>query len=194
MFKRFLETDDYISCNDTIVINEMDICSGITRADIVVVNGKMHGYEIKSAQDNLSRLPQQMQSYNRVFDTMTIVTFETHINHITSLVPSWWGLLCVSIRNGEIVMETVRCGSTNNGIDHRSLAQLLWREEMLELLSNHAKVKRGHKNKSRFELSSMISEFVDKTFIEDYVRISLKSRATWRAVPLQQLYDDLYSR
>lgn len=67
LFQNFQQTDEYMSYDDTVVISEMDVCAGVSGADIVVINGKMHGYEIKSAQDSLSRLPQQMQSYNQVF-------------------------------------------------------------------------------------------------------------------------------
>jgi len=192
LFQSFLEIDDYIGCEDTIVINELDVCSGISRADIVVINGKMHGYEIKSSQDNLSRLSQQMQSYNRIFDTMKIVASESHIQHIIDLVPDWWGLLCATKCQGEIKLETIRAGLRNESVDYKSVASLLWRDEMLELLATHTGTLKGYKSKSRFDLSGIIADIIDTTIIEDYVRSSLKARSTWRAVRLQQLGDDLH--
>ncbi len=44
-------------CNDTVVIDELGLKNGIVRADIVVLNGKMIGYEIKTDRDTLKRLP-----------------------------------------------------------------------------------------------------------------------------------------
>ena len=31
---------------DTIIIDELDLCSGLTRIDVAVVNSTIHGYEI----------------------------------------------------------------------------------------------------------------------------------------------------
>ncbi|QOS97686.1 hypothetical protein JNUCC42_14055 [Brevibacterium sp. JNUCC-42] len=33
---------------DTRIINELAVCGGLSRVDVAVVNGVLHGYEIKS--------------------------------------------------------------------------------------------------------------------------------------------------
>ena len=58
---------------DTLVIDELGLQHGKCRADIAVVNGHLVGYEIKSSSDSLSRLKQQVESYNAVFDRVFIV-------------------------------------------------------------------------------------------------------------------------
>ena len=45
--------------SDTIVLNELGLLQGACRVDIAVVNGSLHGYEIKSEADTLDRLPYQ---------------------------------------------------------------------------------------------------------------------------------------
>lgn len=40
------------------IIEELGVHHGTARIDIAVVNGIMHGYEIKSDQDTLQRLPE----------------------------------------------------------------------------------------------------------------------------------------
>ena len=48
---------DHIHEPDTLVLNEYKISDAKAIADIAVVNGCITGYEIKSAADNLKRLP-----------------------------------------------------------------------------------------------------------------------------------------
>jgi len=36
---------------DTLIREELGVCQGIARVDLAVVNGSVHGYEIKSEQD-----------------------------------------------------------------------------------------------------------------------------------------------
>ncbi len=40
---------------DTVVIEELGLCRGQVRVDVAVVNGLLHGYEIKSDRDSLRR-------------------------------------------------------------------------------------------------------------------------------------------
>ncbi len=193
LFSKFKEIDEFTSADDTVVINELDICNGVSRADIAVVNGKLHGYEIKSQQDNLERLPLQMESYNLVFDTMTVVAFESHIEKIKHIVPSWWGIKCVTQRNGHIKLKNIRKGKINKNINIHCLAQLLWKEEMIELLQTYGNAQKGYKNKSRYELSTIIEREINYFTVKDYVRETLKSRVEWKAVPLQRLNGDLHN-
>src|SRR4051812_45593489 len=58
---------------ETLVIEELGLCQGQVRADIAVINGFMHGYEIKSERDTLERLPRQREVYEQCFDAVTLV-------------------------------------------------------------------------------------------------------------------------
>jgi hypothetical protein len=53
------------------------------RIDIAVVNGALHGFEIKSDSDSLARLAGQAEQYGRVFDFVTLICVEGY-----SLQPS----------------------------------------------------------------------------------------------------------
>lgn len=186
LFNSFLEEKDYIEEPDTVIINELDVCAGISRADIVVVNGKIHGYEIKSKQDNLERLPGQIESYNCVFDTMTIVTYKSHLEKVRAIVPKWWGIICIYEKNEEVMLKNIRKPKENSNINIQDVAMLLWKDEMIDLLLNHSGVTRGYKNKTRFDLSYIIQQNVDCDIVQEYVRNVLKNRKDWKAVPLKQ--------
>lgn len=194
LFKSFLEKKEYMEEKDTVIISELDVCAGVSRADVAVINGKIHGYEIKSKQDNLERLPQQIDSYNRVFNTMTIVTYESHLTKVRELVPKWWEIKCIVEKKGHIILRNIRKGKENSNINIQNVAMLLWKDEMIDLLLNHSNIVSGYKSKSRYELSRMIQKHVEGYIVQEYVRSALKTRKEWKAVPIQHLNDDLHNK
>ena len=186
LFDSFLKEQDYIKEPDTVIINELDVCAGVSRADIAVVKGKIHGYEIKSKQDNLERLPSQIESYNLVFNTMTIVTYESHLKKVKEIVPKWWGIKCVYEENSEIMLKNIRKPKENSNINIQNIAMLLWKDEMIDLILNHSKITKGYKSKTRYDLSQLIKQNIDSSTVQEYVRTVLKTRTNWKAVPLKQ--------
>lgn len=190
LYTSFISNPDFICDNSTKVLDEMDICMGISRVDIAIINGKLHGYEIKSEQDTLMRLPSQIESYNKVFDTMTIVTSQSHIEKVKELVPSWWGISYVYESNGKLILKNKRKVKDNKNVDPFSIAQLLWKNELIELLESKD-IKKGLKSKTRSALCEIVADNVNPDFIKVFVRSKLKARTNWRAVELTQLYDDL---
>ena len=62
----------YAKDPDTRIVDELGLRHGIARVDIAVVNGIIHGYELKSDKDNLKRLPHQIQIYGSVLDKVTL--------------------------------------------------------------------------------------------------------------------------
>lgn len=186
LFDSFLSELDYIKEPDTVIINELDVCSGVSRIDIAVINGKIHGYEIKSKQDNLERLPSQIESYNCVFDTITIVTYKSHLEKIKTIVPKWWGIKCIYEKNGNIILKNIRKARENSNIKIQNVAMLLWKDEMIDLLLNYSDITKGYKSKTRTDLSYLIQKYVDSSIVQEYVRNILKNRKDWKAVPLIQ--------
>jgi len=79
---------------DTVVIEELGLCRGQVRVDVVVVNGLLHGYEIKSDRDTLRRLGVQVKVYGKVFDQATLVVGDRHLAEALNIVPAWWGVCC----------------------------------------------------------------------------------------------------
>lgn len=191
LYEKFLDIPEFISDPSTIVVDEMDVLFGTSRIDIAVINGEIHGYEIKSERDNLERLPSQIESYNKVFDTITIVVGENHISNIMNIVPEWWGIYYILKKDSCPKLVKKRDAMENLDTDLLSLTQLLWRDELLELLSLN-NVTKGTKSKNRFALCNMVASNINENAVRTFVRGKLKSRVDWRAVQLQQLYDDLH--
>jgi len=166
------------------VIDEMGICCGEARVDIAVINGKLHGFEIKSEADTLERLEGQILAYNQVFDTMTIICGQNHLDSIISLVPEWWGIYSAKINFGKLELTKIRCSELNHSVCRLALAKLLWKSELLMLLAE-AGVRKGVSNKPCRELWKRVSEIFTTETLQIKVRETLKSRECWR-LDLQQ--------
>ena len=89
------------------VVDELGIFEGACRMDVAVINGELHGYEIKSALDTLDRLPSQQSYYNQVFDRITLVADGCHIKKAMEIVPPSWGLIVADNVNGQAVLNEI---------------------------------------------------------------------------------------
>lgn len=179
--------------DDTFLINELDVCNGRSRADVAIVNGKLHGFEIKSPQDNLDRLSSQISSYNQVFDTVTLITCDKYLTNARAIIPKWWGIYCINKTKNGLQLKQKRRPKLNIGVSSYQLAGLLWKDELIELICQSTQIQKGLTSKSRNKLALIAAEHISQNIINDYVRSTLKYRQGWKAVPLTQLCDDLHN-
>ena len=164
---------------DTRVVDELAICEGAARIDMAAVNGSLHGYEIKSAQDTLQRLSDQSVAYSRIFDFVTLVTAKRHLRAARVLLPKWWGILVVEDPDKIVTLRQVRRPKRNRGVDAYSQAQLLWRDEALAILDAF-NLARGIRSKPRRQLCERLVANLDIDMVADAVRRTLKNRQSWR--------------
>nr|MBA2702680.1 sce7726 family protein [Blastocatellia bacterium] len=68
----------YAGDPETRILDELGLRHGAARIDIAVVNGILHGFELKSDMDSLKRLPHQVQIYSSVLDKVTLVVGRRH--------------------------------------------------------------------------------------------------------------------
>jgi hypothetical protein len=123
-------------CNETLVIDELGLAHAKARIDVAVINGSLHGFEIKSAADTLMRLPRQLELYGQCLEKLTIVCAEKHIPGVRDLAPPWCGIMKVTKGpRGGIMFITVREPKRNPNIQPYRLAHLLWRSEAVALLT-----------------------------------------------------------
>ncbi|MFF2885571.1 sce7726 family protein [Paenibacillus sp. NPDC057967] len=165
---------------DVLILDELGVCQGEARIDVAVINGAMNGYEIKSESDTLERLPRQTEAYNRVFDTVTLVVSEKYIEDVREKIPPWWGILRVKANaRGNIILYRERRANKNKMIDPYAIAQLLWRDEAIELLKKRG-LHKGLMSKPREYIWKALAENVPKKELQYEVRCVLKSRKSWR--------------
>jgi hypothetical protein len=165
---------------DTLVIDELGVAHGSARVDVAVVNGRLHGYEIKSDADTLTRLPAQAMAYSAVFDRVTIVAGSKHADHLNDIVPYWWGIkIATQGPRGGVKLADLRAPKSNPSINPYKLAHLLWRDEAQYILDSRGF--KGIKNKNRAVLYQMLADHVSLHELRDMVRSALKTRVGWRS-------------
>lgn len=140
---------------------ELQIELGAARVDLALVGPALEGYELKSDFDDFSRMHNQIHAYNRVFDTITLVTGSAHFHAGLQVVPSWWGMMLVSRGpDGVLISELVRAARPHEGQDPHSLAMFLWREEALQALEHeggHTAPKRATRTQLHERLAAVLS-------------------------------------
>lgn len=163
----------------TRIVEELCILGGKVRVDVSAINGLLHGYEIKSAADNLDRFPRQQKYYNQIFDKINMVVDEKHVVKAVKLVPQCWGLISASSGPHGTTLEEIWPARQNFEVDANALVQLLWRDEVLSILRVNG-IGRGLSSKSRKYLWKVMTSRLDLATIKSSVRNCLKYRMDWR--------------
>lgn len=160
------------------VVDELELLRGLVRVDVAVIGDIMHGYEIKSASDNLERLPVQQEHYGKVFEKMTLVADERHVDHAVKIVPKCWGLIAVGMRDGQPYADEIWPARHNGELDPLAIAQLLWREEALELM-DYFDLK-GYRSQPRKILWQALSKSLSVEQLKAFVCFKLRTRKGWK--------------
>ncbi|MDR6942730.1 sce7726 family protein [Mucilaginibacter pocheonensis] len=162
------------------IIDEFSFPSTNSRIDIAVINCSLHGYEIKSSIDTLKRLPNQLIGYSKVLDYLHIVTEHKHAKHIEQILPDWVGLTICEEVNGQINFIDIQSAIKNPHKQAFHIAKLLWRDELLEVLSeNQIKFRKKDRN---WLLCEVIAANLEIELISDIVRNKLKKRIDWKLI------------
>jgi hypothetical protein len=166
--------------SETVILEELGLCRGQVRVDVVVVNGILHGYEIKSDRDSIHRLSRQASLYAKVLDRVTLVVGSRLLSQSVELVPHWWGVLHAHWSSGCFHFREIRAPRMNPGRDARALVELLWSDHAIALLEER-KLARGVRGKPRRVVWDRICEQLDVDEIATVVRANLKARSMNRA-------------
>lgn len=160
---------------DSVFLEELVIPERDTRIDIAVVNGALHGFEIKSDADTLKRLPTQRDSYNALFDEITLVVGQRHLSAAQKMVPLWWGLAVAVRTDTHVKLECHRVASMNADSDPAVVIKLLRRDEVERIVKEMRLC--SHVSKYYvYELRKMIVAATDGGFLGSMVRTAIKQR------------------
>ena len=166
---------------ETLILQELGLRHGAARVDVAVVNGALHGYELKSDRDSLGRLPRQARVYSSVLDRVTLVAGRRHVDEAMDLVPKWWGVQVAEIGpRGGVLFSSLRRAKHNPSQDIVAVAKLLWREEALELLHQVGAAK-GFRSRPRAAIYARLAEVARSEEIRSRVRHQLRNRVGWRS-------------
>lgn len=165
--------------SNTLLVEEMGVCQGAARIDVAVVNGVLSGFEIKSPNDTLQRLPRQRDAYNKVFDYVTIATSAKYLVAIEQVIPAWWGLMQATPAEAGVCLSFVREPQRNTEVDPHALVQLLWKEEAIAILTDHGAAK-GVLSKPRQYAWNRLVDTIPMPELAELVRERLKLREAWQ--------------
>lgn len=167
---------------DTLVVEEFGTHFGAARVDVAVVNGHLWGYEIKSEIDRLDRLAAQVQAYGEVFDYMSLVVAERHVDRAAATVPEWWEVIRAIPTRSEPRLTQLSRGRRNTGARPEAIARLLWRDELADALQQIG-ADAGYRSATRDRLADRLVESVGLEHLGRLVRDQIRARPMWRADP-----------
>ncbi|HEY0010323.1 MAG TPA: sce7726 family protein [Candidatus Paceibacterota bacterium] len=180
--KSNLSTKKFVLDDPTcLILDELGLCQGSARIDVAVLNGQVHGYEIKSDLDTLERVDVQLSVYEKIFDRLTFVVGKKHLESVQLKIPAWCGItLIYADAKGQPKVKPIRSAKVNKTVDPYSLVQLLWRDETINILRTLGKAQ-GMENKPRRVLWDHLATETSPSEINRYVRETLKARQGWRS-------------
>jgi len=175
------------------IIEEFGVQHGTARVDLAVINGIMHGYEIKSDRDTLERLSDQAKEFSEIFDMLTLVVGKRHLYQAIHVIPEWWGIIIAKeINKGKVILQTIRDPKQNKMQKEISIARLLWKKEALEILEQRNEAN-GVRYKPREFVYQRLAQILkdDLSTLKGFVRNALLiSRRNWRPAAQQVLNGD----
>jgi len=169
---------------DTLVIDELGLAHAKSRIDVAVINGCIHGYEIKSGKDTLNRLVTQIGIYRQTLQKLTFVAAPKHVEGIMAHAPEWCGVIAAEqgSRRG-ISFHVVRDAAANPDIDPVMMAHLLWRDEVIGLLSRAGYAAKDLR-RPRKQLYELLCEAMTVREIISAIRSIMVQRQMWRDCPV----------
>ncbi len=166
----------HVHDSGTVILDELGLRRRQVRADVAVVNGVLHGYEIKSERDSLRRLPVQAELYGQVFDRATLVVSERHVDEATLLLPDWWEIVVVHRERDIAEFGVLREGRVNRAPCARTLVELIWRDDAIRMLEARGTA-RGYRARPRRVIWDRLCDVYTIGEIGAEVRALLKARA-----------------
>jgi len=108
---------------------------GSSKADVVILNGEMTVYEIKSEFDSFSRLDQQIKNYLKVFTHVYLITTDSQAMKVEVSLPERVGLMVLTTRN---TIKIIRESENNiDKIDLKVLFDSLRKHEYTRIITEY---------------------------------------------------------
>lgn len=154
--------------SNTVFISELFINNFTCRADLVMANGQLSVFEIKSKFDTLHRLPTQIENYVTAFESVTVVCAEKHLEKVLSNYESTIGVWLID-DEGRL---TIKRRSNKSKLNSISWLTHLPVNELKNLLRTKNLPLKGN----REELVNKIEKHFLLNEIREFVLIYFKNR------------------
>lgn len=130
----FLQIFKKEKLNKTLMLNELKI--GSSKADLVLLNGSVRVYEIKTELDSLGKLSKQIEDYQKFADKIYVVTDEKFIEKLLSeYLHSNIGIILFDVNNKLITIQEASSNELYFNFD--VIFKILRKQEYLDLVSDN---------------------------------------------------------
>ncbi|MCE1159444.1 MAG: sce7726 family protein [Spirochaetia bacterium] len=180
----------FLSTPDITIIDELDVGYESARIDVAAIGDSLYGIEIKSDADSFYRLPAQITAYNKVFDYLYLAVGDKFFGKAEAFLPPWWGIVHITMGTDKLTTTIVRNAKKNINVQKRSLANMLWKKEMLLLLATK-ELGKGLSKRERAFILDKVAEELPLEEIQTWVRKSITARQPTRVDAQQTRYADL---
>jgi hypothetical protein len=147
-------------------ISEMFVDGFSRRADLIMANGKLAVFEIKSERDTLERLEGQLASYEKFFEQVTIVCAEKHRANVQELVSEKIGIWSVK-SDGHLSVVRAAKASKLPSLNH--WLSFLPVDELKALLKQQS-IKATGSREALLSGASGLSLRVARSYVLDYLK------------------------
>jgi hypothetical protein len=163
-----------------LLLEELGLCEHTARADVAVLGDRFQGFEIKGETDSLRRLSTQLDVYQQVFDSITVVTTEGFLQPVKKVVPRSCGIICATMTRCRVILNTVRPAVQQNQTDPANMVQLLWREEALAILDGLGAIS-DFKRRPRAVIWQEVVDQLSLTELRAAIVTALSLRSAWKS-------------
>ena len=168
---------------DALLVEEVAVDGGRNRIDMLYFGDSTIGVEIKSASDDLSRLPAQAASFDQYFEFLILVADVKQVARATKILPSWWGIFEVSKHDGRTRLLKIRDPERNPNARSEYLLELLWKSELLSLLEQIHEAESAERLAKKDLRQELISKAEDDQ-LRKWSIDAILNREDWRGIRL----------
>jgi len=147
---------------------------GDSKADILILNGTSHIYEIKTELDSLERLDGQIKDYIRFSEFVSIVASEKHIDKLLVRAPSSVGIICLTDKGR---LKNIRKAVSGKANLSRSLIfDSLQKNEYLQIINDSLGITPDVSNTEMYTECKKIFETIEIHESHEFIVSVLKAR------------------
>jgi hypothetical protein len=130
----FIEIFKKEKLESTLMLNELKI--GASKADLVLLNGSVRVYEIKTELDGLGKLSKQLNDYQKFADKVYVVTDEKFAEKIkVEYADTNIGIIVLDAKNK---LQTIKEADKNSSLfDFDTIFKILRKQEYLDLVADN---------------------------------------------------------
>jgi len=148
-----------------------------SRADLLVVtDGILTGYEVKSDLDSYTCLKTQTADYSKFCDYCYAVVGRSHHQGIMERIPDFWGVMIIAAVGVNFKVDVTRPATLNPKATLDRKLKLLWRRELVSISFRNGLGKCSGKSrrfiiaklKKNIEKNKLLREITDELFERDY--------------------------